>query len=170
MRGRKVVAATRAVEPAETKRGDLDAPADLSEAQREIWNHAIANMTPGIIRSIDTQALLAWVLACDLHRQARIQQNRTTLLVNASPRDPNSMPIQSPLLAIINRQAIIMLRAAEQMGFTPTSRPRLAMTARQIPPVVAVGPRVGKQTVTRARRDLMRLEDYIAQGPGNTVN
>jgi P27 family predicted phage terminase small subunit len=166
--GRKAYSSRRAVEPDPPSRGELDAPDDLSEPQRAIWDHAVANMTPGILRTIDTQALLAWVLACDLHRQARIQQNRTTLLVNASPGNPNSMPVQSPLLAIINRQALIMLRAATEMGFTPVSRPRLAMGADSLP--ATPGPAVGKRAAAGARCDRVRLEDYIANAPDGLPN
>jgi hypothetical protein len=34
-------------------------------------------------------------------------------------------PTQSPYLPVINRQALIMLKAASERGFTPVSRPRI---------------------------------------------
>jgi phage terminase small subunit len=33
--------------------------------------------------------------------------------------------MQNPFLAIMNRQAEIMLRAASELGFTPACRPRI---------------------------------------------
>ena len=38
------------------------------------------------------------------------------------------IPVQSPYLPIINRQAEIMLRAASELGFSPTSRSRITLT------------------------------------------
>jgi transposase len=37
--------------------------------------------------------------------------------------------VQSPYLAIINKQAQLMSRAAAEMGFTPVSRSRVALAA-----------------------------------------
>ena len=46
---------------------------------------------------------------------------------------PNTgLPIQSPYLPVVNKQALIMLRAAEQLGFTPGSRSRVQI-AEEIP-------------------------------------
>jgi phage terminase small subunit len=41
---------------------------------------------------------------------------------------PNTgLPIQSPYLPIVNKQAAIMLKAAEQLGFTPVARSRIQL-------------------------------------------
>jgi P27 family predicted phage terminase small subunit len=37
----------------------------------------------------------------------------------------NGNAVQNPFLPIMNKQAMIMLRAAEQIGFTPASRTRI---------------------------------------------
>jgi phage terminase small subunit len=39
---------------------------------------------------------------------------------------PTGFPIQSPSLAIANRQAEIMMRIASEFGFTPASRSRIS--------------------------------------------
>jgi phage terminase small subunit len=39
---------------------------------------------------------------------------------------PNGYPVQSPYIAIANRQAEIMLRIAPEFGVTPASRSRIA--------------------------------------------
>jgi phage terminase small subunit len=41
-------------------------------------------------------------------------------------KSPSGYPIQSPYLAIANRQAEIMMRIASEFGFTPASRSRIA--------------------------------------------
>ena len=53
--------------------------------------------------------------SCDFHHRAAAELS-SELLKNG---------VQSPYLAIVNRQAVIMLRAAEMLGFVPTARPRL---------------------------------------------
>ena len=40
---------------------------------------------------------------------------------------PPGYPIQSPYVAIANRQAEIMMRIASEFGFTPASRSRIAV-------------------------------------------
>jgi phage terminase small subunit len=44
-------------------------------------------------------------------------------------KSPTGYPIQSPYLAIANRQAEIMLRVASEFGFTPASRSRISTPA-----------------------------------------
>jgi hypothetical protein len=60
-------------------------------------------------------------VAEDLHQRAVVAQNAAGLLVKAPI---TGAPQQSPYLAIINRQGVIMLRAAGELGFSPVSRPR----------------------------------------------
>ncbi len=111
---------------AEPPSGLPEAPADFTAEQRALWQSAIENAPPGILRRIDASALAVWVIAYDVHRQARERLQRSSLLLLQS-RDPNSdaPPIPSPLLSILNRQAAIVLKSAEQLGFTPVARPRL---------------------------------------------
>ena len=41
-------------------------------------------------------------------------------------KSPTGFPMQSPYLAVANRQAEIMMRIASEFGFTPASRSRIA--------------------------------------------
>ena len=41
-------------------------------------------------------------------------------------KSPTGYPIQSPYLAIANRQAELMMRIASEFGFTPASRSRIS--------------------------------------------
>lgn len=46
---------------------------------------------------------------------------------------PNTgVPMQSPYLAIANKQAQIMTKAAVEMGFTPASRSRISVPLEEI--------------------------------------
>jgi len=63
------------------------------------------------------------VVAEDLHRRASEQVEKFGILTKA----PNTgLPIQSPYLPVLNKQAQIILKAAEQLGFTPASRIRVS--------------------------------------------
>jgi P27 family predicted phage terminase small subunit len=42
-------------------------------------------------------------------------------------KSPSGYPIQSPYVAIANKQAEIMMKIASEFGFTPASRGRLWM-------------------------------------------
>jgi P27 family predicted phage terminase small subunit len=107
-------------QPAAEEAG-LPAPDFFTPSQQEIWSYAVAHAPRGVLTKIDTGVLAVFVIAADLHRQAVMAQNRRQLLIRA----PSGMPMVSPYVHIANRQAILMLRAAEQLGFTPTSRARL---------------------------------------------
>lgn len=102
--------------------GDLkDCPEWMTESQKSGWNYAITHAPKGMLKKIDQSALVVWVVAEDVHRQAT--EKLTHGLIMKAPN--TGLPIQSPYLPIVNKQASIMLKAAEQLGFTPASRPRI---------------------------------------------
>jgi P27 family predicted phage terminase small subunit len=99
----------------------VDPPEWLTPSQKAGWNYAVENAPRGLLKKLDQSVLVAWVVAEDLHRQATTMVARFGLLTKA----PNTgQPMQSPYLPVLNKQALIMLRAAEQLGFSPVSRPR----------------------------------------------
>jgi P27 family predicted phage terminase small subunit len=103
--------------------GDLHAaPTWLSDTQREGWAYAIVNAPSGLLKHLDRSVLAIWVVAEDLHREAAEKISQYGLLT----KSPNAgLPLQSPYLAILNKQAQIMLKAAAELGFTPSSRSRV---------------------------------------------
>ena len=106
--------------------GDLcTPPEDLSEKQKVLWRHAIEHAPRGLLRHLDAQMLAIWVIAGDMHHEAMLQVQKNGMVVK-SPKQ--GIPVQSPYLPIINRQAEIMLRAASELGFSPTSRSRITLT------------------------------------------
>lgn len=107
--------------------GDLtDPPPWMSESQKAGWNYAIENAPSGLLKKLDRSVLAAWVVAEDLHRRASEQVDKFGILTKAPH---TGLPIQSPYLPILNKQAAIMLKAAEQLGFTPASRSRIQLGA-----------------------------------------
>lgn len=105
--------------------GDLHDPPDwLTDEQKAGWAYAIANAPVGLMKRLDRSALTAFVVAEDLHRQAT-QAVAKFGLITKSPI--KGEPMQNPYLPIINRQAQIMLKAAAELGFTPSSRSRITV-------------------------------------------
>ncbi len=103
-------------------------PAHLSETEAAGWRYVIDHAPPGMLKRLDRGALVVWVVAEDLHRRASQEINRSSLLVKSSDK---GVPIQNPYLPILNRQALIMLKAASELGFTPAARPRIEVDSRE---------------------------------------
>jgi P27 family predicted phage terminase small subunit len=103
--------------------GDLfAAPEWMSDSQREGWAYAITNAPHGLLKCLDRSILAIWVVAEDLHREAAEKVTHYGLLT----KSPNAgLPLQSPYLAILNKQAQIMLKAGAELGFSPSSRTRV---------------------------------------------
>lgn len=104
--------------------GDLrDAPDWFTDEQRASWDYAIENAPRGLLKKLDRAALSVWVVAECLHRKAALEQEDAPLVIMA----PSGAQQQSPLVGIINKQAAVMLKAASEMGFTPSSRSRITL-------------------------------------------
>lgn len=86
------------------------------------WAFAITNAPYGLLKQLDRSVLAIWVVAEDLHREAAEKVAQYGLLT----KSPNAgLPLQSPYLAILNKQAQIMLKAGAELGFSPSSRTRV---------------------------------------------
>lgn len=103
------------------------APAHFDDDMRAAWNYALENSPPGMLKAIDASVLECWVIAHCVHRRAvKALMTEASLVVPAAPG--SAQMVQSPHLPIINRQAMIMMRAASELGFSPTARPRIGLT------------------------------------------
>ena len=140
-------------------KGDLTAqekaacPAHYDAEQRDCWEYALRHAPPGLLKLIDASVLNTWVVAHCLHvRASRDLQNRS-LFIRQGPQI-----IPNPLLSIINKQALVILRAADMLGFTPTARPRINgnIAAEQLTPSYG---RPEKDAPTRS------LEEFLDNAP-----
>ena len=98
------------------------APEWLSGEQRLEWARIIENAPPDVLKRIDSPIVAAFVVAADLFRQATVLLNKSALLIKG--RHGNE-PVANPLLRIQRGQALVMFKAAEQLGFSPIARARL---------------------------------------------
>jgi P27 family predicted phage terminase small subunit len=104
----------------------LAAPEWMTQSQRDGWDYAIKNAPQGLLRRLDRSILTTFVVAEDFHREAAVNLAKSGPLVK---RKKTQTEVQSPYLLVLNRQAQIMLRAAEQLGFSPSSRSRIVFNA-----------------------------------------
>jgi P27 family predicted phage terminase small subunit len=103
-------------------------PKWFDEQQREQWDYAIEWMPRGLLAAIDREALVIWIVACVEHARAVIEVRKLGQVVKT--KDGNA--IQNPFLPIVNKQALIMLRAAQELGFTPAARAGFGSRAPEI--------------------------------------
>ena len=71
------------------------------------------------MKELDERVFAIWVVAADLHRDASQKVARVGAVVQSANSD---FPTQNPYLAVLNKQAQVILKAAAEMGFTPISR------------------------------------------------
>lgn len=133
MRGRKPVpevikAATKSHNQnrfAVSAEGDLyGAPDWMNAEQVDQWNYAMENAPDGLLKCLDREMLATWVVACCLHREATRKVSEFGMIVKSPDK---GIPMQSPYMAIINKQAVIIARTAAELGFTPSARSRISI-------------------------------------------
>ena len=110
-------------------RGHLgEAPDWFDEDQRSVWKDLQAAAPYGLLTLGDMPLVAAYSVAVALHRQAVIAMRESG---GAVIRTKDGNLVQSPWLAIQNRQALIALKCASEMGLTPVSRAVLAARMRE---------------------------------------
>lgn len=119
--------AKRAAEPVPV--GDLtgDAPEWFGHGEREQWDYAIKNTPAGVVKLLDRNALIMWCEASERHRLAMLALAETN---RRYPKRPylvlkKGVLAVSPLVVVIDKAAMVMLRCAQELGFSPAARPRL---------------------------------------------
>ena len=106
--------------------GDLDRPPKgLTPAQRAGWHYVLRHAPKGLLKKLDRGLLVVWCEAEARHRTAAKALADEGLVVVGSM----GQPIASPYVRIVDAAARTMLRAAEQMGLSPASRPRIQVSA-----------------------------------------
>jgi P27 family predicted phage terminase small subunit len=105
------------------KKALVQAPEHFSSEQVQLWDQIIAEAPKGLLRTLDLGVLETYVVAYVLYREALKKMGASGQVI----KTPNGYPQVSPYMANLNKQAVIMLRAAAEMGFTPASRSRVAV-------------------------------------------
>jgi P27 family predicted phage terminase small subunit len=107
-----------------------ECPAELNPVAQKEWNRLVVELAPlRILTHLDRAALASYCGAFALWAEAMEAIQKYGAMV----KSPSGYPVQSPYLAIANRQTEIMMRIASEFGFTPASRSRIATPRQQEP-------------------------------------
>ena len=99
-----------------------ECPPELGPVARAEWDRLVGELAAlRLLTNLDRAALAAYCGAYALWAEATVQIEKYGAMI----KSPQGFPIQSPYLAIANRQAEIMMRIASEFGFTPASRSRI---------------------------------------------
>ena len=111
--------------------GNLSEPPPwFNDGQREVWTYGLKHAPMGLLKAIDMSTYAAWVVACDTHRLAAEQLAKMGVKGLLTAGSKGYGLVQSPLVGIMNRQAVIMLKHASKLGFTPVGRSRVSVDPR----------------------------------------
>ncbi len=102
--------------------GELGAPPEWFDKEHlSVWKKAVAASPDGVLKAGNESTLESWVCAYIAHKKARCAMQKEPLLIedSAGRMKPN------PLDRIARDNAVIMLRCASELGFTPSSRGRI---------------------------------------------
>jgi P27 family predicted phage terminase small subunit len=103
-------------------------PSVLGPVARAEWERLCKELVAlRLITQLDRAALAAYCGAYELWAEATEAIQKYGSMV----KSPSGYPIQSPYVAVANRQAEIMMRIASEFGFTPASRSRIATPDEQ---------------------------------------
>ena len=116
-------------------------PPTMSDDQQASYRYAVAHAPRGLLKAIDRGALEVWCVAEARHRTASMAQQRIDHGKEWPLLQPgkDGRPTISPYVTIMERAALIMLRAASELGFSPAARPRIQLLPGAAPPPVIEG-------------------------------
>jgi len=97
-------------------------PACLGDEARKEWKRLARELAGrGLLTGLDRGLLAAYCQAHALWVEAVSSIQRYGTMV----KSPNGFPMQSPYVAVANKQVDIMVRIASEFGMTPSSRTRI---------------------------------------------
>jgi P27 family predicted phage terminase small subunit len=100
-----------------------ECPPELGPVAQKEWHRLVTELAAlRMLTNLDRAALAAYCGAYALWAEATENIQKFGTMV----KSPSGYPIQSPYVAIANRQAEIMMRIASEFGFTPASRSRIS--------------------------------------------
>jgi P27 family predicted phage terminase small subunit len=132
--------------------GDVWSPPAWFDAEQRLqWDYAVAHAPLGLLTGTDREILVIWVAAAVEHAKAVQKVRELGQLVQTEAKNT----IQNPYLPVMNRQALIMMKAGGELGFSPASRAALGRAAEFDPHAPSTG----------QPRNNARLARYLDQKP-----
>jgi P27 family predicted phage terminase small subunit len=103
-----------------------DPPAWFNEEQRVEWAYVIGHAPFGLLTTLDRSVLELWVVHYLLWRRS----TELCQQYGQVQRDPSHNTVRTaPWVKTAAQQAALLSKIAEQLGFTPSARPRLQLPA-----------------------------------------
>jgi P27 family predicted phage terminase small subunit len=97
-------------------------PACLGDAASKEWKRLAKELAElGLLTGLDRGLLAAYCQAHALWVEAVSSVERYGTMI----KSPNGYPMQSPYVAVANKQVDIMVRIAAELGMTPSARTRI---------------------------------------------
>ena len=97
----------------------LPCPVHLMGIAREEWNRVVNELTAlGVLSRFDMAALAVYCACYALWVEAMDGLQKFGIMM----KSPTGYPVQSPYVAIANKQAEMIVKLAIEFGFTPAAR------------------------------------------------
>lgn len=110
--------------------GDIwQSPPWFDDDQREAWRYAVDHAPIGLLSGTDRDVMVVWVVATVEHQRAAKEVARLGQVVQ---RQDGSVGI-NPYMRVLNHQAQVILRACQEIGFSPAARAHLGARAPELP-------------------------------------
>jgi P27 family predicted phage terminase small subunit len=107
-----------------------ECPPELGAVAHREWDRLVGELAVlKLLNNLDPAALAAYCGSYSLWAESMEAIQKFGTMV----KSPSGYPIQSPYVAIANRQAEIMMRIASELGFTPASRSRICTSSKAEP-------------------------------------
>ena len=97
-------------------------PADLSDAEQEVWRHVTGAMPSGVITAADRDVLRLYCEHLALEGELRGLVRRMGLLVRSSSHAHRDELTKNPLLSALRAEATLVRALAADLGLTPSAR------------------------------------------------
>jgi P27 family predicted phage terminase small subunit len=121
-------------EPQHAALMSLDAPENLTGDARVEWDRVVEALTSaGQVTEVDRGTLIAYCLKFGQWQELEAEAKKHPFIVRA----PSGYPIPNPAIGMANRCFALMLKAAAELGITPSSRSRVIATSGKGAPAAA---------------------------------
>jgi P27 family predicted phage terminase small subunit len=101
----------------------------LTPAQCVIWRNIVREAAKGLLRSCDEAVLAQYCISYDILQSCNRSMSERGGAVTATSVTVDgveTLDIQvAPEVQVIQKQHVVLIRSASEMGFTPSSRGRL---------------------------------------------
>lgn len=107
---------------------DIDCPDELADPMaREEWQRIAKDLNDaGQVTTVDRSTLIGYCVKYAQWRNLEAEARKHPFIVKA----PSGYPIPNPALGMANKAFGLMLKAAAELGITPSSRSRVSTVSR----------------------------------------